>query len=75
MDNLLNFWNSDEYQSIKHLRTEVIEPHFTFAVDGFRGFSADNDQDHLKGVDESSIQELTAKEDSNIAIPEQHEEL
>ena len=28
-------WNSPEYQAIKHLRTEVIPPNFTFAVEGF----------------------------------------
>ncbi|MBT3139691.1 DUF1330 domain-containing protein [Ruegeria litorea] len=29
------FWNSDEYQAIKHLRTDVIPPNFTFAVESF----------------------------------------
>jgi uncharacterized protein (DUF1330 family) len=32
---LHGFWNSEEYQAIKHLRTEVIPPNFTFAVEGF----------------------------------------
>lgn len=34
IDALLGFWNSEEYQSIKHLRTEVISPNFTFATEG-----------------------------------------
>jgi len=32
---LQEFWNSPEYQSVKHLRTDVIPPNFTFAVEGF----------------------------------------
>ena len=32
---LLSFWNSPEYQAVKHLRTDVITPNFTFAVEGF----------------------------------------
>ena len=39
MEALLALWNSSEYQKIKHLRTDVIEPNFTFTVDGFGGFS------------------------------------
>lgn len=35
MDALQGFWRSDEYQAIKHLRTDVIPPNFTFAVEGF----------------------------------------
>ena len=35
MDALLSFWNSLEYQNIKHLRTDVIPPNFTFATEGF----------------------------------------
>ena len=35
MADLVNFWNSSEYQAIKHLRTDVIQPNFTFAVEGF----------------------------------------
>lgn len=35
MKALLEFWNSPEYQAIKHLRTDVIKPNFTFAVEGF----------------------------------------
>ncbi|MGI9305029.1 MAG: DUF1330 domain-containing protein, partial [Gammaproteobacteria bacterium] len=38
MEALLGFWNSPEYQSIKHLRTDVLPPNFTFAVDGFTGY-------------------------------------
>ncbi|NKC01302.1 MAG: DUF1330 domain-containing protein [Pseudomonadales bacterium] len=38
MDALQKFWHSTEYQSVKHLRTEVIPPNFTFAVEGFGGF-------------------------------------
>ena len=34
MEALLTFWNSPEYQAIKHLRTDVIKPNFTFAVEG-----------------------------------------
>ena len=32
MDHLQRFWHSEEYQSIKHLRTDNIPPNFTFAV-------------------------------------------
>ncbi|MDE2772841.1 MAG: DUF1330 domain-containing protein [Gemmatimonadota bacterium] len=32
---LQGFWHSPEYQAIKHLRTDVIPPNFTFAVEGF----------------------------------------
>ena len=32
---LQGFWKSEEYQSVKHLRTQVIPPNFTFAVEGF----------------------------------------
>lgn len=39
MKHLMDFWNSDEYQSVKHLRTNVIETNFTFAVDGYDGKS------------------------------------
>ena len=35
MQALQNFLNSNDYQSIKHLRTDVIPPNFTFAVEGF----------------------------------------
>ena len=35
MEALQSFWHSDEYQSAKHLRTDVTPPNFTFAVDGF----------------------------------------
>lgn len=35
MEALLSFWNSPEYQAVKHLRTDVIKPQFTFAVEGF----------------------------------------
>ncbi|MGV2986500.1 DUF1330 domain-containing protein [Vibrio sp. E150_011] len=35
MDKLKAFWYSEEYQSIKHLRTNVIPPNFTFIVEGF----------------------------------------
>lgn len=35
MAHLQGFWQSDEYQSIKHLRTSVIPPNFTFAAEGF----------------------------------------
>ena len=33
MEALLSFWNSPEYQAAKHLRTDVIPPNFTFAVE------------------------------------------
>lgn len=35
MEALQAFWNSEEYQAIKHLRTNAIPPNFTFAADGF----------------------------------------
>ena len=35
MEALLGFWNSPEYQAVKPLRTDVIKPNFSFAVDGF----------------------------------------
>lgn len=35
MEALQACWNSEEYQAIKHLRTDVIPPNFTFAVEGF----------------------------------------
>ncbi|WP_166415524.1 DUF1330 domain-containing protein [Cochlodiniinecator piscidefendens] len=35
MQALQSFWNSDDYQAIKHLRTNAIPPNFTFAVEGF----------------------------------------
>jgi uncharacterized protein (DUF1330 family) len=33
-ESLLAFRNSSEYQAIKHLRTDVIPPNFTIAVEG-----------------------------------------
>lgn len=41
-DALMSFWNSKEYQDIKHLRTDAITPNFTFAVDGFLASDFDN---------------------------------
>lgn len=35
MQALQSFWNSDDYQAIKHLRTDAIAPNFTFAVEQF----------------------------------------
>ncbi|MBY7729588.1 DUF1330 domain-containing protein [Vibrio bathopelagicus] len=35
MEKLREFWYSEEYQSIKHLRTNVIPPNFTFITEGF----------------------------------------
>ncbi|WP_196888403.1 DUF1330 domain-containing protein [Aureivirga sp. CE67] len=35
MEHLMRFWNSPEYQAIKHLRTDVIPPNFTFATEGY----------------------------------------
>ncbi|SDQ24647.1 DUF1330 domain-containing protein [Pseudovibrio sp. Tun.PSC04-5.I4] len=35
MDALQSFWNSEDYQKVKHLRTDVIPPNFTFGVEGF----------------------------------------
>jgi len=35
IEHLQRFWKSDEYQSIKHLRTDIIPPNFTFATKGF----------------------------------------
>lgn len=33
MEALMALWNSPEYQAIKHLRTDVIPPNFTIAVE------------------------------------------
>ena len=33
MKHLQDFWHSEEYQAIKHLRTENTPPNFTFAVE------------------------------------------
>ncbi|MGF1702152.1 DUF1330 domain-containing protein [Photobacterium makurazakiensis] len=35
MEKLKEFWFSEEYQSIKHLRTDVIPANFTFIAEGF----------------------------------------
>ncbi len=35
MKSLLSFWKSEEYQKVKHLRTDVIASNFTFATEGF----------------------------------------
>jgi len=32
MEHLQSFWHSQEYQAIKHLRTDNTPPNFTFAV-------------------------------------------
>ena len=32
MEHLKGFWNSGEYQAIKHLRTDNTPPNFTFAI-------------------------------------------
>ncbi|NEP03429.1 MAG: hypothetical protein F6K25_01480 [Okeania sp. SIO2G4] len=32
MEHLQNFWHSEEYQAIKHLRMNNTPPNFTFAV-------------------------------------------
>lgn len=42
MEALLGFWNSPEYQAAKHLRTDVIKPQFTFAVEGFTDDTYEN---------------------------------
>ena len=45
---LQELWHSEAYQSIKHLRTEVISPNFTLAVSGFEGWGenrGDREQD------------------------------
>jgi uncharacterized protein (DUF1330 family) len=31
MEALQSFWNSPEYQAVKHLRTDATQPNFTFA--------------------------------------------
>ena len=47
MEALQSFWHSDEYQSVKHLRTDVTPPNFTFAVEGFDPVEfARQDPDH-----------------------------
>ncbi len=33
MQHLKSCWHSDEYQAIKHLRTDIVETNFSFAVD------------------------------------------
>ncbi len=35
MEALQGFWNSEEYQAVKHLRTDAVPPNFTFGVEGF----------------------------------------
>lgn len=35
MEKLKAFWFSPEYQAIKHLRTDIIPPNFTFIASGF----------------------------------------
>ena len=35
MEALQSFWNSEDYQAAKHLRTDVVPPNFTFGVEGF----------------------------------------
>lgn len=35
MQALHDCWHSEAYQAAKHLRTDVIPPNFTFAVQGF----------------------------------------
>ena len=35
MESLKTFWFSPEYQAVKHLRTQVIPPNFTFMVSAF----------------------------------------
>lgn len=46
MDALLGFWNSKAYQDIKHLRTDVIPPNFTFATEGFLPVDLERYTDH-----------------------------
>ncbi|MGF1757198.1 DUF1330 domain-containing protein [Photobacterium sagamiensis] len=33
MQHLKDCWNSDEYQAIKHLRTDIVKTNFSLAVD------------------------------------------
>ncbi len=35
MEALQEFWHSEEYQAVKHLRTDAMAPNFTLAVNGF----------------------------------------
>lgn len=32
---LMAFWNSTEYQAVKHLRTDVVDSNFAIGVEGF----------------------------------------
>ncbi|WP_107497641.1 DUF1330 domain-containing protein [Thalassobius sp. I31.1] len=52
MDALQGFWRSDEYQAVKHLRTDAIPPNFTFAVEGFDAAEwARENPDHAYNAD------------------------
>lgn len=49
---LQGFWHSEEYQAVKHLRTDVIPPNFTFAVEEFDAEEwATQNPDHAYNVE------------------------
>lgn len=51
MEALQGFWHSEEYQAAKHLRTDVIPPNFTFAVEGFDAEEwAEQNPDHARAA-------------------------
>ncbi|WP_459212409.1 DUF1330 domain-containing protein [Aquimarina rhabdastrellae] len=66
MEALLGFWNSEEYQKVKHLRTDIVPPNFTFATRGFIMADMENYLDDTDNI--SSKEENESEEESNTNI-------